>query len=144
MIVWSVFSFYWGGGARGTCTRLGPCGRLATHLDPLYFLGFFRFTPFQERSGSHQSSMSSYTLSSNGRANDGCILCREYFSWRRSPTSLMTLSACGHIYTIKKLSLWKAICGSGKFRAAPSKIFMEKHIRLVRLNHKHGLKQKKN
>lgn len=28
----------------------------------------------------HQSTMSSYTLSSNGRIGDGCSLCREYFN----------------------------------------------------------------
>ena len=74
----------------------------------------------------HQSSMSSYTISSQGSDKDGCILRLEYLSWRRSPTSLMTLSACGDIYTIKRnLSPWRAICDWRKFKVASrsSKMF---------------------
>ncbi len=147
MIVFACFPFVWVLHygklvTRGTCAHLGPCGRLVIHLDP--FSIFWGCSDSRHFRGGvvHQSSMSSYTLSSKGRAKDGCILCREYLSWRRSPTSLMTLSACGDIYTIKKLSPWRAICGLRKSEAAPSKILMEKHTCLVRLNHKLGLKWK--
>lgn len=60
------------------------------------------FPPFL-RGTPRQSSMSSYTRPSNGRVGEGCILCREYFNCSRSPTSLMTLSACGDIDTIKNI-----------------------------------------
>lgn len=59
------------------------------------------FFPAFLRGAPRQSSMSSYMLPSNGRVGDGGILCREYFNWSRSPTSLMTHSACGDIDTIK-------------------------------------------
>lgn len=108
----------------GTYARLGPCGRLVIHLDLFcVFWGCSGLRHFS-RGVVHQSSMSSYTLSSKGRADDGCILWREYLSWRRSPTSLMILKACGDIYTIKKLSTWRAICGWRKFKGAPSQIFI--------------------
>lgn len=72
----------------------------------------------------HQSSMSSYTSSSKGRAEDGCSLWREYLSWRRSPTSLMTFSACGDIYTMKKK---KKCCQSEGQHEERGRLQMQRH-----------------
>ena len=44
----------------------------------------------------NQSSLSSYVVSSKARSADGRVLCREYFNWSKSPTSLIFSSVCKH------------------------------------------------
>lgn len=87
----------------------------------------------------HQSSMSSYTSSSKGRAEDGCSLWREYLSWRRSPTSLMTFSACGDIYTMKK----KKNAVSLKANMKSEDVYRCRDTSLVKPNCKLGPKQER-
>lgn len=85
--------------------------------------------------------MSSYTSSSKGRAEDSCSLWREYLSWRRSPTSLMTFSACGDIYTMKKKKKKNAV--SLKANMKSEDVYRCRDTSLVKPNCKLGPKQER-
>lgn len=65
--------------------------------------------------GRRQSSMSSYTLLSSSRGG-GSFLRREYLSWSRSPTSLITLSACTHKQMCQCVGRVRGFAGCSKMR----------------------------
>lgn len=129
--IFKRFAFVWGGYALATWWQGARTHKFLLKED-LWSILTDPLCIFRGCSGSrhlssrviHQSSISSYTSSSKGRAEDSCSLWREYLSWRRSPTSLMTFSACGDIYTMKKK---KKCCQSEGQHEERGRLQMQRH-----------------